>query len=187
VVTKREAAVGRMVDLEEMLFEIVDTSSLWVEVDVPETELRRVAVGQTVTVIVDGLDDAERMGTLSYLAPEIDPHTRTVKGRVPLANPDGTLRANMFATARIAVTGSGTAVVVPRAAVQRAKTVHLVFVRLAEDVFEARRVVVGPGDADVIEVIGRVAPGDLVATEGSFLLKTETLKEGIGAGCCEAE
>jgi cobalt-zinc-cadmium efflux system membrane fusion protein len=187
VVTKREATVGHMVDLEEMLFQIVDTSSLWVEVDVPETELRRVAVGQTVTVIVDGLDDAERMGTLSYLAPEIDTHTRTVKGRVPLDNPEGELRANMFATARIAVADSGTAVVVPRAAVQRAKTAHLVFVRLAEDVFEARRVLLGPGDAEVVEVTGRVAPGDQVATEGSFLLKTETLKESIGAGCCEAE
>lgn len=187
VITKREATIGRMVDLEEMLFEIVDTSSLWVEVDVPETELQRISVGQPVTVIVEGLDDVERMGTLSYLAPEIDTHTRTVKGRVQLDNPDGLLRANMFATARIAVKGSGTAVVVPRTAVQRAKTAHLVFVRLAEDVFEARRVTLGLGDAEVVEVSGRVAPGDHVATDGSFLLKTETLKKSIGAGCCEAE
>jgi membrane fusion protein, heavy metal efflux system len=187
VVTKREAAIGRMVDLEELLFEIVDTSSLWAEVEIPETELRRVAVGQPVTVIVDGLDDAERTGTMSYLAPEIDTHTRTVKGRVPLDNPDGLLRANMFATAHIAVPSSGTAVVVPRAAVQRAKSTHLVFVRLAEDVFEARRVRLGLGDADVVEVSGRVAAGDQVATEGSFLLKTETLKSSIGAGCCDVE
>jgi cobalt-zinc-cadmium efflux system membrane fusion protein len=187
VVTKRNATLGRMVDLEEVLFEIVDTSSMWAEVDVPEAELRRVAVGQYVTVAVDGLGDAEFAGPLEYLAPEIDPHTRTVKGRVRLANPDGVLRGNMFAQARIAVTGSGTAVVVPRAAVQRAKSAHLVFVRLSEDVFEARRVELGPGDADFIEVTGRVATGDQVATEGSFLLKTETLRESIGAGCCEAE
>lgn len=187
VVTRRSATLGRMVDLEEVLFEIVDTSSMWAEVDVPEADLTRVAVGQHVTVTVDGLGDAEFTGPLEYLAPEIDPHTRTVRGRVRLDNPDGILRGNMFAQARIAVTGSGTAVVVPRAAVQRAKGAHLVFVRLAEDVFEARRVQLGPGDADFIEVTGRVAPGDEVATEGSFLLKTETLRESIGAGCCEAE
>jgi len=187
VVTKRSATIGRMVDLEEVLFEIVDTSSMWAEVDVPEADLARVSIGQYVTVTVDGLPSAEFTGPLEYLAPEIDPHTRTVKGRVPLANPDGTLRANMFAQARIAVTGSGTAVVVPRAAIQRAKQVHLVFVRISEDVFEARRVELGPGDADVVEVTGRVTPGDEVATAGSFLLKTETLRDSIGAGCCEAE
>lgn len=187
VVTKRNAIIGRMVNLEEVLFEIVDTSSMWAEVDVPEADLSRVTVGQFVTVTVDGLGVSEFTGPLEYLAPEIDTHTRTVKGRVRLDNPERALRGNMFAEARIAVTGSGTAVVVPRAAVQRAKTAHLVFVRLAEDLFEARRVEPGPGDADFIEVTGRVAPGDEVATEGSFLLKTETLRESIGAGCCAGE
>lgn len=187
VVTRRSATIGRMVDLEEVLFEIVDTSSMWAELEIPEVDLFRVAVGQYVTVTVDGLPDRELTGTLEYLAPEIDPHTRTIRGRVPLANPEGVLRGNMFAQARVAVAGSGTAVVVPRAAVQRAKTTHLVFVRLAEDLYEARRVVLGPGDADVVEVTGRVAPGDRVVTAGSYLLKTETLRESIGAGCCEAE
>jgi cobalt-zinc-cadmium efflux system membrane fusion protein len=27
--------------------------------------------------------------------------------------------------------------------------------------------------------------GESVVTDGSFLLKTETLKESIGAGCCD--
>jgi cobalt-zinc-cadmium efflux system membrane fusion protein len=58
---------------------------------------------------------------------------------------------------------------------------------MAEDLFEARRVQPGWAEADLIEVRGRVAPGDEVVTVGSFLLKTETLKESIGAGCCEVE
>jgi cobalt-zinc-cadmium efflux system membrane fusion protein len=60
-------------------------------------------------------------------------------------------------------------------------------VRLAEDLFEARRVRPGWTDAEVIEVRGRVSPGAEVVTTGSFLLKTETLKESIGAGCCDVE
>jgi cobalt-zinc-cadmium efflux system membrane fusion protein len=98
------------------------------------------------------------------------------------------LRGNMFARARISVAGgAGSALRVPRAAVQRAKDVQLVFVRLAEDVYEARRVQVGEADGELVSVRGRVAPGDQVVTTGSFLLKTETLKESIGAGCCEVE
>jgi len=32
-----------------------------------------------------------------------------------------------------------------------------------------------------------VRVGEEVVTAGSFLLKTETLKESIGAGCCDVE
>lgn len=187
VVTQRNATIGRLVDTEKVLFEIVDTSTLWAEVDIPEAAVRRVALGASVSVGVDGIDGKEFAGTLSYIAPAVDPHTRTVKGRVALDNPEGLLRGNMFARARITTRGPSQVVVVPRAAVQRAKDAQLVFVRTAEDVFEARRVDVGPGDARVVEVSGRVAPGDEVATDGSFLLKTETLKGSIGAGCCDVE
>jgi cobalt-zinc-cadmium efflux system membrane fusion protein len=58
---------------------------------------------------------------------------------------------------------------------------------MAEDRFEARRVQVLNADADWLVVRGRLVPGDDVVTAGSFLLKTETLKESIGAGCCEVE
>jgi cobalt-zinc-cadmium efflux system membrane fusion protein len=187
VVSSRNVSVGRMVDTEEILFEVVDTSTMWAEVDLPETAVSRVATGQRVTLTVEGLDGRELAGTLSSIAPEIDPRTRTAKGRIRLANPDGALRANMFARARIATGGARTAVMVPRDALQRAHGVEIVFVRLAEQVYEARRVAAGPMDGDLVEVVGRISPGDRVVTDGSFLLKTETLKESIGAGCCDVE
>ena len=187
VVTQRNATIGRLIDTNQVLFEVVDTSAMWAELDIPEAAVRRVALGAAVSVALEGVDGQELSGTLSYIAPEIDPHTRTVKGRVALGNPEGILRGNMFARARIVTSASTQAVVVPRAAVQRTKDAQLVFVRTAEDVFEARRVDVGLGDARVVQVSGRLSPGDEVATEGSFLLKTETLKGSIGAGCCDVE
>jgi cobalt-zinc-cadmium efflux system membrane fusion protein len=93
----------------------------------------------------------------------------------------------MFGRATILVSGSRNGLMVPRSAVQRAKAAQLVFVRLAEDQFEARRVRVEDSEGDMVEVIGRIAPADEVVTEGSFLLKTETLKGSIGAGCCDVE
>lgn len=183
VVTQRKATVGRLVGVEETLFEVVDVSSMWAELDVPETDLPAVSLKQPVVIEVDGIEGRELRGEITYVAPAIDPATRTAKARVPLANPGGALRANMFGRARI-LAPSRAAVVVPRAAVQRAKTVKLVFVRLADDQFEARRVEIGATEGDLVEVTKGVRPGEEVATEGSFLLKTETLKESIGAGCC---
>ncbi|MCK6545520.1 efflux RND transporter periplasmic adaptor subunit [Myxococcota bacterium] len=187
VVTARNATMGRLVDRSDIIFEIVDPSAMWVELDVPESELSLVAVGQPVKITLDSLPGRVLEGRLSYVAPAVDPRTRTAIARVPLKNPDGALRANVFGNAEIAVTDPRAAVLVPKAAVQRARSVSLVFVRTAEDTFEARRVKVEPGPGERVSVAGRVAAGDEVVTDGSFLLKTETLKESIGAGCCEVD
>jgi len=187
VVTERTATIGGVVDTEQVLFEIVDTSSMWAELDVPEAELGRIAVDQKVTVTLEGNGGRQIEGAISYLAPSVDPHTRTARARVPLANPDGALRANMYGEARIAVVSTRPTVMVPRSAVQRARSVFLVFVRVREGEYEARRVELGIREAERIEVVKGVKPGEEVVTQGSFLLKTETLKDSIGAGCCEAD
>ena len=76
---------------------------------------------------------------------------------------------------------------VPAAAVQRAGDAQLVFVREQLDSYLARRVRVLARQGDRVRVSGGVQPGDPVVTTGSFLLKTETLKDSIGAGCCDVE
>ena len=63
--------------------------------------------------------------------------------------------------------------------------VALAFVRLKEDEYETRRVEVGASEGDLIEIKKGLRAGDEVVTQGSFLLKTETLRGAIGAGCCE--
>jgi len=187
VVTERSATIGKLVGTEEVLFEIVDTSTLWAELEINERDLPLVAVGQTVTLTMDGQAGPPLSATLAYIAPSIDPHTRTARARVSLQNPQGTLRANMYGQARIAVDGAQAGVTVPRAAVQRAKDVFLAFVRIGDDEYETRRVQVGATRDDMIEITKGVLVGEQVVTTGSFLLKTETLKDSIGAGCCEGE
>ncbi len=184
-VTGRQATIGHMVDLEEILFEIVDVSSMRAELEIPESELGLVRVGQAVTLVVDGLGERELAGRIDYIAPEIGRETRTAKARVILDNPDGALRANMFARARIALGAARPSVMISRDALQRAGAVPLAFVELAVGEYETRRVKVGRTDGDQVEILTGVKPGERVVIKGSFLLKTETLKGSIGAGCCE--
>ena len=186
-VTRRTATVGTLVDTHEPLFEIVDTARLWADIDVPEMHLSRVHRGQTVVLLADGIPGREFRGTITFVSPSIDPQTRTVKARAALANRDGALRANMFAKARILDDDQDAAVLVPRTAVQDARGVQLVFVQLEAGTYEARRVRTTPAEGGFVAVHADVKPGERVVTTGSFLLKTETLKESIGAGCCEIE
>jgi cobalt-zinc-cadmium efflux system membrane fusion protein len=186
-VVRRTATIGHMVSIDEALFEIVDTSAMWAEVDVPETQLAHVSAGQSVVVTVENIPERTFPGVIDYVAPEVDATTRTAKARVALNNPDGVLRANMFARAEIALAHAKPTVMVPQPAVQRAKGVALVFVQLAPDQYEARRVKLGLTQGELVEIVEGVKPGETVATRGSFLLKTETLKGAIGAGCCDVE
>ena len=187
VVTKRAATVGTLVDTDDPLFEIVDTSQLWADIDVPETYAHRVRPGQRVVFAVEGLPGREFHGIVKFVSPMIDPQTRTTKVRATLQNRERLLRVNMFAKARIVDDANASAVLVPKAAVQDAKGVQLVFVQLAPDVYEARRVRTMPAGNDKVAVASDIRPDERIVTTGSFLLKTETLKESIGAGCCEVE
>ncbi len=183
----RQATIGRMVDAEQVLCEIVDTRTMWAELDVPERALTSVRAGQDVVLIADALGATEFAGKIDYIAPEIDRHTRTAKARVKLENPEGLLRANLFVRARIALGPRHAQVLVPRAALQLAKGAELVFVELSPGSYEARRVRSIPGHGNLIALEGGVSAGERVVTAGSFLLKTETLKGEIGAGCCAEE
>jgi len=189
VVTQCTVSLDRYVDSQTPLFEIVDTSSMWAEIALPEAELGTVKSGTTVIITMDGLSGREFRGSISHIAPVIDPQTRTAKARGKLANPGGLLRANMYGQARISAGGSRSSAAVPRGAIQRAKSVKLAFVRLASNEFEARRVQVASnhGSGDLVEIASGVEVGEEIVVAGSFLLKTETLKDSIGAGCCEVD
>lgn len=186
VVVRRNVSIGQLVHTDDILFEIVDTSVMWAELDVPERSLAEVSVGQLAELRFDALAGREFRAPVVSISPEIDPRTRTVRARVRLDNPDGVLRANLYGQARLRIEGRQS-VMVPYQAVQRAKAVHLVFIKQADERYEARRVDLGPADGDWIEVTKGIKAGELVVTEGSFLLKTETLKDSIGAGCCDAD
>jgi cobalt-zinc-cadmium efflux system membrane fusion protein len=107
--------------------------------------------------------------------------------RVELPNRDRALKAGVFLRAQIRLTAEHGALLVPRDAVQRAEGRALVFVRRGEAVFEPVAVETGESHGDLVEVVSGIEPGAEVVTTGAFLLKTEIMKESIGAGCCDLE
>ena len=184
VVAARAAAVGRIVQPGEGLFEIVDLREVAIAIDVYEQSLSRVHPGQRAEVQTMSTGSKTFSGKVTSVGAVVERQTRTVKVRMLLANPDRVLRPGMFATVR--VIGAGTdqqaaqAIYVPTAAVQRDGGATIVFVSVGPRLFERREIEAGPEAGGFTLVRRGVAVGDKVVTTGSLALKSEFRKGTLG-------
>lgn len=185
VVVAREVVAGEWVDSARTLFEIADTRRLWVAMDVPQAEAHRIVLGQEILYRPDDARDEVVAGSVTWISTAVDEMTRTVKVRGEIENPRGALRAHSFGRAQIVVRASPDAVAVPNEAIQWEGCCYVVFVRLSDELFQARKVRLGAKDAAYIEVLVGALPGEIVATTGSHVLKSEILKSQLGAGCTD--
>lgn len=184
VVVARDASLGEMASPEDRLFTVADLSRLWIELDIFERDLSRVAEGQAVAVSTAAYPGRTFPGTIVYVGDILDPESRTVRARVEIPNPDGALKPGMFARAVIQIpTGDGAAVVaVPRGAVQNVEGRTVVWVPGVElGEFRTQPVEVGDGlDGGRVAILSGLEPGDRIVTEGAFTLKAELSKSEFG-------
>jgi cobalt-zinc-cadmium efflux system membrane fusion protein len=161
------------------MFTVAELDNLWIELDIYERDLQRVAEGQTVVVTTPAFPDRTFEGEVVYLAGILDPERRTVHARVEVENPLRALRPGMFATAEIAVPGGAPVVAVPREAVHLVEDVQAVFVPGHEPgEFLVREVAVGRElSGDRIEILSGLEAGESIVVRGAFTLKSE-LAEG---------
>ncbi|MGE4159168.1 MAG: efflux RND transporter periplasmic adaptor subunit [Planctomycetota bacterium] len=185
IVMSSEAVPGELVDTSRPLFIVADIHRMWVMLDVRQEDAAHVALGQAVTFIPDGPSGEAVGGTISWISTEVDERTRTVKVRADIENPDGRLRAHTFGTGRIVIRKAPSAVAVPNEAIHWEGCCHVVFVRLTDEVFQTRKVRLGARSGPYTEILVGVLPGEVVATAGSHVLKSEMLKSRLGAGCVD--
>ncbi|XXF78544.1 efflux RND transporter periplasmic adaptor subunit [Myxococcaceae bacterium GXIMD 01537] len=186
-VVARDAVSGRHVGAGQTLIQVADLRTMWALLEVPEADAGEVRAGQRVTLTFESRPGETREATLTRMGASVNPATRTVRARVEVPNPDGSLMAGLFLRARVQVAAEHEAVLVPREALQRAEGRTLVFVKQEPGLYKPVAVELGAGTREEVEVVKGLSPGVEVVTTGAFLLKTEILKESIGAGCCETE
>jgi Cu(I)/Ag(I) efflux system membrane fusion protein len=173
VVLERMAVEGMMSEAGETLFRIADTSTVWVIAEVPESALMEIAVGGQVRVSFRGLAGEPRLGRIDTIYPELDMMTRTGRLRIELPNPDGRLRANMFADVEIMLAQTPV-VQVPEGAVIDTGDRQVVILDLGEGRFRPEPVTVGRRGGGMIEIIAGVAAGDIVVSSATFLIDAES-------------
>ncbi len=184
-IVERMAVQGSLVDAGKPLFTLVDLSTVWAMLQVPEATLARVKPGQAVELRVDSLPGSVFMGKLTWVGPAVDERTRMARARAEFANPDGLLKDKMFATVRILTRQAEGAMLLPASAIQRVEGKPFVFVKLADDLFDARAIQLGAQYDGRLEVLAGLKPEDRVAVRHAFAIKSAMLMSRLGAGCAD--
>jgi multidrug efflux pump subunit AcrA (membrane-fusion protein) len=118
-------------------------------------------------------------GRILKLGEALDKETRTLQVRVAIPNPQGLLKPEMYATAAFQQRTRRPALFVPEEAVQDINGVPAVFVRRSPTEFESRAVQTGQRTNGEVEIQDGLKPQELVVVKGSFMLKSELLKNSI--------
>ena len=178
----RSVNVGEVVMQGKEMFRVADLSTVWVIGQIYERDFQAVNVGTPAIITMSAYPDKALHGRVSYIDPRVDPQTRTAQVRIELANPRESLKLGMFVDVNFggaiqAAAGGQAAPAVPRSAVQIIGAKQVVFVatdRPGE--FVQRDVFIGPEINGMMPVYSGVSTGEQVVTEGSFLLRAESLK-----------
>jgi cobalt-zinc-cadmium efflux system membrane fusion protein len=180
----RDAVVGDVVAMGDQMFSVADLSTLWLSLAVPEKDVVKLRVGQTVEVRSQTLD-REIAGRITWISSRLNETTRMAEVRAEVANADGLLRAGMYVNAVIAVGQSSPSLLIPSDAIHRFGGQPFVFVRLAGDLYELRRVETSVSSQELTAVTAGLTDRDSVAVAQSYLLKSEFQKSRLGAGCVD--
>jgi Cu(I)/Ag(I) efflux system membrane fusion protein len=170
----KPALVGMRFATGETLFRVADLSTVWAMVQVAERDIGLLREGQKADVTLKAYPDAPITGTVAFVYPELDAATRTVPVRIVLPNPEGLLRAGLYADVAIATTGAADVIAIPESAVIDSGTRKVAFVAKGEGLFEARNLVLGARGGGMVEVREGIADGEEIVVSGNFLIDAES-------------
>lgn len=181
VVAKMDQALDGMYVRPGMnIYKIADLTTIWVDVEIFESQVGSLRIGQQATVELPYMPGRAYTGSVQYLYPHFDERTRTMTVSIELDNPDLTLRADMYANVTFDVPAATDVLVVPEEAVIRSGTRDLVVLERGPGTFEVVPVTLGVNGGGFWQVLDRVAEGDRVVVSAQFLIDSESnLREAI--------
>ncbi len=175
IVVSQNIVLGQGVAPGEELFEIVDTSRVWVFANLPIEQARRFQEGDEGQVHPRGGEPIT--ARLTYIAPVADATTRTIRVRFDVENPTGRLKPNEYVEVRL-IDQQQPTLSVPLSAVTMLDGVRGVFVQ-RENGYDFVFIETGQEGGGLVEIKQGLKLGEHVVTEGVFDLKNAIMKTSI--------
>jgi multidrug efflux pump subunit AcrA (membrane-fusion protein) len=173
IVRKRSATVGKYFKEGQNFFELSDLSDVWVEMDVYEQDSALVKLAQRVELEFTALPGENVQGEIDFVNPVLNQTSRTLKVRATIKNNSGKLKPGMIANAVLNIDIEGKPLVVPRSAIIDTGKRKVVWVKINEREFRAKKVHSGHESDGYVEIKNGLEEGEEVVIEGSFLLDAQ--------------
>lgn len=156
----------------EMLYRIVDLSTVWVDFQAFESNISSIEEGDHIRFTVEALPGQTFESTVVYVDPFLDNQSRTSTIRARVQNRGNQLKPGMLATAEIR-SGASTEsqLMIPRSAIMWTGKRSIVYVQLPNTetpTFEAREVVLGNRAGNYYVIESGLSAGEQVVTNGTF-------------------
>ena len=154
-------------------FTISDMSTVWVLLNVYQSDLAYVQTGDSVDITTDSYPEVFH-GRVSYIAPALDPNTRTLQARIVTDNPGQKLKNNMYVTATVQAGAIADALVVPDASVLRdTENMPFVYVQTGDkgNEFGRRLVTIGESRDGRTQITAGLKEGERVVGDGGIFLQ----------------
>ena len=152
-------------------FTLSNMNSVWVLVNIYQNDVAYVHVGDEVTIDNEAYPGVVR-GKIQYIAPALDPTTRTLQARIEASNPGERLKKDMYVTAEVRAGTIPNALMVPDAAILRDdQNMPYVYIQTGNNQFARRMVSLGESQAGKTQVASGLQAGDKIVGDGSLFLQ----------------
>jgi cobalt-zinc-cadmium efflux system membrane fusion protein len=152
-------------------FTISNTNSVWVLVNIYQSDLPFVHPGDTVEINTDSYPELFH-GKISYLAPALDPNTRTLQARIVTENPGKRLKKDMYVTAVVKAGSIPDAITVPDAAILRdTENQPFLYVQVGPNQFARRLVTLSQSARGRTQITSGLRESEKVVSDGSLFLQ----------------
>ena len=172
-VVDKTIVAGSPVAVGQRAYRIAPLDRVWIEAEVYEAELPRLAAGQPADVVLPYAAEQRLAATIAHVYPNLDPQRRTARVRLEVDNPDLALRPEMYADVFLRQ-ALGARFTVPASAVLRTGDRSFVFVDLGAGRLQPQRVITGIESDGRVEIVSGLEPDQRVVVSGTFLVASES-------------
>jgi RND family efflux transporter MFP subunit len=185
-IAKQLALPGSYVSEGEPIVHIVNPKKLWINVNIPQSEISKITKPLGVELILNDSSLGFNVGKdtkFIYFNDTVDPKTRCASLIFEIDNPPSSLKAGAGYAVK-AYTGK----VVQTLAIAKSSIVndngqHVVYVQVGGESFERRNIQTGMSTGDYIEVTSGVSEGEHVVSKGAYqVLLSAVSPAAAGAG-----
>ncbi|MCA0447788.1 MAG: efflux RND transporter periplasmic adaptor subunit [Bacteroidetes bacterium] len=175
LISEKMVVEGQAVEAGMTLFRITNLSTVWVLADVYQNDLSLVKVGSPATITLQGLSGSDFKGTVSFVNPELNSETRTVKIRIEVKNSsDQKLKPGLFASVSISRPTGASVLSVSSQSLIHTGSATVAILSLDGGYFEPREVETGFISDGFTEILSGLHPGEKVVTSSQFLVDSES-------------